>query len=134
MVQYSAAGRPLHGASRMWAHVGHSSWQWTQDVELLRSPGQDGGDAWTGLYAVPASQLGNAAHLELQMVFKGLMPGGLMQWDNNGGANWQVRPVAAGLLLRMQGSCSRACSHEAMACSHDAIAACSSASGVSAAA
>eukprot|EP00775_Hariotina_reticulata_P010075 gene10075-10230_t len=75
-------------ACRIWAHVGHSGWQWTLDVELFRDP-QDGA-SWSGLYRLPASQLPNAGHIEVQMVFKGQMPDGYEQWDNNDGNNWQV--------------------------------------------
>jgi hypothetical protein len=48
VIQYKAAGRLLQGAQRLWAHVGHSGWQHTLDVELFRSP-QDAGN-WTGMY------------------------------------------------------------------------------------
>lgn len=39
---------------------------------------------------IPASQLATPSHVEVQIVFKGEMPGGHLQWDNNEGNNWQV--------------------------------------------
>jgi hypothetical protein len=38
-----------------------------------------------------ACRLANPSHVEVQMVFKGQMPQGHQQWDNNDGNNWQVR-------------------------------------------
>lgn len=89
MIQYKAYCRPLHHAQRIWAHVGHSGWQSTEDVELFRSP-QDP-HCWTGIYRLPICRLATAVHVEVQMVFKGVMPQGHEQWDNNDGNNWQVR-------------------------------------------
>ncbi|KAF8066248.1 SS4 [Scenedesmus sp. PABB004] len=66
VISYKSAGRPLHDAARLWAHVGHSGWQSTEDVELFRSPGDPG--VWTGIYRLPACQLANATHAEVQMV------------------------------------------------------------------
>jgi hypothetical protein len=63
LLQYNAAGRPLQEAYRIWAHVGHSGWQWTLDVELFRHPQE--GTCWSGLYQVPASQLPNTGHIEV---------------------------------------------------------------------
>ncbi|WIA14024.1 hypothetical protein OEZ85_002584 [Tetradesmus obliquus] len=88
VVQYKSAGRPLHDAQRVWAHVGHSGWQFTEDLELFRSP-QDP-SCWTGIYRLQACRLANPSHVEVQMVFKGQMPQGHQQWDNNDGNNWQV--------------------------------------------
>eukprot|EP00883_Tetradesmus_obliquus_P012784 jgi/Sobl393_1/5661/SZX62900.1 len=87
VVQYKSAGRPLHDAQRVWAHVGHSGWQFTEDLELFRSP-QDP-SCWTGIYRLQACRLANPSHVEVQMVFKGQMPQGHQQWDNNDGNNWQ---------------------------------------------
>jgi len=42
-------------------------------------------------YRIPASQLATPSHVEVQIVFKGQMPEGHIQWDNNEGNNWQVR-------------------------------------------
>ncbi|KAI8473263.1 MAG: hypothetical protein J3K34DRAFT_519107 [Monoraphidium minutum] len=86
-IEYCASGRLLEGCDRVWAHAGHSGWAHTIDVELSRSP--DDPCRWEGLYRVPASQLATAAHVDVQLVFKGLQGGG-EQWDNNAGRNWQV--------------------------------------------
>lgn len=58
------------------------------DVELSRAAGDP--HRWEGVYRIPASQLANAAHADVQLVFKGAAGGGL-QWDNNAGKNWQAR-------------------------------------------
>jgi hypothetical protein len=42
------------------------------------------------LYRLQACRLANPSHVEVQMVFKGQMPQGHQQWDNNDGNNWQV--------------------------------------------
>lgn len=42
------------------------------------------------VYRIPASQLATPSHVEVQIVFKGQMPEGHIQWDNNEGNNWQV--------------------------------------------
>jgi hypothetical protein len=53
VVQYKSAGRPLQEAQRVWAHVGHSGWQFTEDVELFRSPHDH--NCWTGIYRSAAA-------------------------------------------------------------------------------
>lgn len=88
VIQYKAFGRPLHDAHRVWAHIGHSGWQSTEDLELFRSPGEY--HCWTGIYKLPACRLATPLHAEVQMVFMGQMPEGHVQWDNNDGNNWQV--------------------------------------------
>ncbi len=35
-VLYRSRGSPLEGASSIWAHVGHSGWKDTLDVQLSR--------------------------------------------------------------------------------------------------
>lgn len=89
VIQYRSTDRLLQGAERVWAHVGHSGWQHTLDVELFRSPQEDA--MWTGIYKIPASQLATPSHVEVQIVFKGQMQQGHIVWDNNEGNNWQVR-------------------------------------------
>ena len=84
-VVYNAAGRPLAGAKRVVAHLGHSGWRDTDDVEMTRldpslvavteggrsgegsSNGavSGGGELWTCSYLVPASLLPNFSHLEV---------------------------------------------------------------------
>jgi hypothetical protein len=93
---YDAGGGPLDGSSRVVARVGVAAWQWTQDVELVRSgggsglggkDGKEGGDAaaekpdsekppttqkqqlWAGFVSVPASRLPAPGHLDLQAAF-----------------------------------------------------------------
>jgi hypothetical protein len=48
VIQYRSSERPLESAQRLWAHVGHSGWQHTLDVELFPDP-QDS-LSWTGIY------------------------------------------------------------------------------------
>lgn len=38
-IVYRARGTPLQGASRLWAHVGHSGWRDTADVEMTKHLG-----------------------------------------------------------------------------------------------
>ena len=87
-VVYDAAGRPLAGAQRVIAHLGHSGWRDTADVEMTRldpsaaaatgsgsgegSGGgsgngaiSGGGELWTCSYPVPAGLLPNFSHLEV---------------------------------------------------------------------
>jgi hypothetical protein len=35
-ITYDATGRVLSGANRVWAHVGHSGWRHTADIEMYR--------------------------------------------------------------------------------------------------
>jgi len=60
MIQYKSSSRLLQDAQRIWAHVGHSGWQWTRDVELFRSPQSP--CSWSGIYKLPASQLATPGH------------------------------------------------------------------------
>jgi hypothetical protein len=58
------------------------------------------------LRRLQACRLANPSHVEVQMVFRGQMPQGHQQWDNNDGNNWQVGVVirlclAAGRLMFM---------------------------------
>ncbi|KAG1680584.1 hypothetical protein FOA52_015032 [Chlamydomonas sp. UWO 241] len=85
-VSYNAAGRVLERADRVWAHLGHSGWTHTVDVEMTREG--DDGQAWVASCDVPCGQLQAFDHLELQMAFKGVGPGKGELWDNNGGSNW----------------------------------------------
>lgn len=48
MIQYKADNRLLQPAQRVWAHVGHSGWQYTLDVELYRNTHNS--NSWTGIY------------------------------------------------------------------------------------
>lgn len=48
VIQYTSTDRLLQQATRVWAHAGHSGWQYTLDVELFRNP-QDS-SRWTGIY------------------------------------------------------------------------------------
>jgi len=125
-IVYDARARQLAGAKRVWAHVGHSGWQDTRDVELFRQPSQSANgngshaDLWVGEYEIPAGRLPSFAHLEVQVVFKGDMGYG-ERWDNNGGNNWSAevelspgqglvtgpkithcRSVVSSLLLRLE--------------------------------
>jgi hypothetical protein len=57
-------------------------------VELQRS--EEDPHRWEGVYSIPASQLANAVHADVQLVFKGTHHGNVL-WDNNAGKNWQAR-------------------------------------------
>lgn len=101
-VSYCSKGRALEQCSRIWAHVGHSGWLHTMDVEL--TPSKDDPDQWEGVYNIPAGQLTSPTHVEAQLVFKGVHDGA-EQWDNNAGRNWQVVVELAhreGLVLAAQ--------------------------------
>lgn len=39
-ITYNATGRPLQGASAIWAHVGHSGWRDTNDIQLTKGEGE----------------------------------------------------------------------------------------------
>jgi hypothetical protein len=90
MISYSRVGRPLWWCDSITAHVGHSGWSNTADVALAPSAADPG--VFEGVHSIPASQLANPAHAEVQVVFRGMGPGGREEWDNNGGRNWQVGP------------------------------------------
>ncbi|GBF88551.1 starch synthase, chloroplastic-like protein [Raphidocelis subcapitata] len=96
---YSRAGRPLAGCDRIIARIGHSGWSNTADVELTPSPADP--DLFEGAHGIPASQLANPAHAEVQVVFRGVGAGGRECWDNNGGHDWQLSVELAqeGLVL-----------------------------------
>ena len=96
---YESKGRVLDGSTRIWAHIGHSGWKDTLDVELKCPPNSN---QWVGEYSVPVSHLECLLHLELQCVFKGLTGSGMERWDNNSGSNWstvvELSQVAKGLI------------------------------------
>lgn len=89
-LRYRPSGGPLEGAHSCWAHVGHSGWQSPRDIELRRCSEPDGRTCWAGEYSLPAAELANPAHVELQLAFKGHMQDGSLRWHNNAGDNWQV--------------------------------------------
>ncbi|PNW71666.1 hypothetical protein CHLRE_16g663850v5 [Chlamydomonas reinhardtii] len=96
-ILYRSRGTPLQDASDIWAHMGHSGWQYKLDVKLERQ--SEDPQAWQGSYLIPIKQLSASWHLETQMVFKGLV-GGHERWDNKGGSNWTVAvEVAPGVGL-----------------------------------
>lgn len=53
----------MQGAAQIWAHVGHSGWRDTHDVELQRVNGAEG--VWVGEVQVPAQRLNTPTHLEV---------------------------------------------------------------------
>ena len=87
-ILYDARNRVLSGCSRIWAHLGHSGWRDTVDVEMRRVAGDASngdGELWACEYSIPAGRLQSFGHLEVQMVFKGFRDGCGERWDNNGG-------------------------------------------------
>jgi hypothetical protein len=66
------------------------------------------------LCRLQACRLANPSHVEVQMVFKGHMPQGHQQWDNNDGNNWQVGDCC--VLCRFGLSSCRSCQHTDVIC------------------
>lgn len=48
-IAYCSKGRPLEECDGVWAHVGHSGWSNTMDIELTRSKTEP--HIWEGVYA-----------------------------------------------------------------------------------
>ncbi|GFR45955.1 hypothetical protein Agub_g7422, partial [Astrephomene gubernaculifera] len=82
-VLYRSRGRPLEGAVRVWAHIGHSGWRDTQDVELSREEGEE--EVWRGTYHVPVARLTAPWRLEVQLVFRGRLAGAGAGGEGAGG-------------------------------------------------
>ncbi|KIZ05811.1 hypothetical protein MNEG_2146 [Monoraphidium neglectum] len=87
-IAYCSTGRPLESCDLIYAHAGHSGWLDKQDVQLTRSEADP--TRWEGVYFLPASQLANPSHAEVQLVFKGVRHGWGEAWDNNSGKNWNL--------------------------------------------
>ena len=98
-LSYESRGTVLEGSTRIWAHIGHSGWKDSIDVELSLLPNSN---QWVGEYSIPISRLDSLLHLEIQCVYKGVVGEEKERWDNNGGRNWvtvvELSEVSQGLV------------------------------------